>query len=271
MTSEDHVSYRELIKNEFTLRNKKNKSYSLRAFARDLDVSIGYLSMIFNGKRHLSVSGAMQITEKLQWSLPQQAYFVSLLEVENPKTQISKDFAVERIQKIKRDQLSHSQVDLDVFTSISVWYYGAICTLLTMKDFKATTASICKKLNLEKAEVEPALKRLKRLGLVRFEKSRWFATHESLKIKSSPSDAIRFYHRQMLNQAQQALETQNFGERDFSNITLTMDPSQMDLAKKRIIEFQAEMSELLEGKKATELYQLSVQLFKLVNSKENES
>ncbi|MBC7465864.1 MAG: DUF4423 domain-containing protein [Bdellovibrio sp.] len=270
MKPDSHVSYRDLIKEEFAARIKKNKSYSLRAFARDLNISIGYLSMIFNGKRHLSLNGAMQITQRLQWSLPDQAYFVSLLEAENPKTEINKNFANERIQKIKRDHQKYSQVDLDVFTSISVWYYGAIYTLLTMREFKGTVSAISKKLNLQKTDVEVALQCLKRLGFVRVEKAVWHAISDNLKVKSAPSSAIRFYHRQMLDRASKALEEQKFEEREFSNITLTVDPSQIDLAKKKISEFQSEMAQLLEGKKDTELYQLSVQLFKLVNSKENE-
>jgi uncharacterized protein (TIGR02147 family) len=67
----------------------------------------------------------------------------------------------------------------------------------------------------------------------------------------------------MLVLAGNALDEQSFEERDFSNITIAVDPSKLEAAKKKILEFRKEMAQLLEGAEAKELYQMSIQLFKL--------
>lgn len=256
-------SYRDLIKDEFAVRNSKNKFYSLRAFGRDLGVSTSYLSMIFTGKRHPSVPIAVQMSKGLRWDVVQQEYFLCLLELENPKTQVSKELALERIQNLKKHNIKYDNLDLDIFTSMAHWHYPAICTLLTIKDFKGTPEGIGQRLNLDKNEVQAALERLERLGFVRNENNIWFSSHENVRLHGVPSEAIRAYHKDVLALAAKAIEEQSFAERDFSNITVTVDPNNIDQAKKKIIQFQTEMTQLLEGYQPTELYQLSIQLFKL--------
>ncbi|MBC7467044.1 MAG: TIGR02147 family protein [Bdellovibrio sp.] len=256
-------SYRDLIKDEFSVRNSKNKFYSLRAFGRDLGVSTSYLSMIFSGKRHPSVPVAVQMSKGLRWDVVQQEYFLCLLELENPKTQVSKELALERIQNLKKHNIKYDNLDLDIFTSMAHWHYPAICTLLTIKDFKGTPELISRRLNLDLNEVQSALERLQRLGFVKYENDIWMASYENVRLHAVPSEAIRAYHKDVLSLAAEAIDEQSFEERDFSNITVTVDPKTMEQAKKKIIQFQTEMTHLLEGQQASELYQLSIQLFKL--------
>ncbi len=46
----DNTDYIEKVKKEFERRKSKNKSYSLRAYARDLGISPSYLSKLFKYK-----------------------------------------------------------------------------------------------------------------------------------------------------------------------------------------------------------------------------
>jgi len=271
MDFEANRSYRDLIKDEFNNRNKKNKLYSLSSFGRDLGVSRSYLSMVFNGKRHLSAPAALQVCKGLRWNIVQQEYFLCLLEIENPKTEVSKEIAFERIQNLKKHNLKYENLEADIFKIIAHWQYPAICTLLTIKAFQGSVPAIAAKLNLEENEVQLALERLQRLGFVCFENEVWVASQENVRLQSIPSEAVRSYHKQILNLAAQALDTQKFEERDFSNIAVTVDPSKIEQAKKKIIEFQNEMSQLLEGSQPSEVYQLSVQLFKLTQSSEKKA
>jgi transcriptional regulator with XRE-family HTH domain len=54
------------IETEFQLRAKRNPSYSLRSFARDLEVSPSYLSRLFRGKHEISREMAQRILENLK-------------------------------------------------------------------------------------------------------------------------------------------------------------------------------------------------------------
>lgn len=51
---------------EFQKRLEKNERYSLRAFARDLDMDLGHLSRIFSGLRVPRLQTAIELATKLQ-------------------------------------------------------------------------------------------------------------------------------------------------------------------------------------------------------------
>lgn len=257
------MSYRRLLKNAYLERREKNRTYSLRAFARHLGLSPAFVSYVFQEKRHLSPQIAIKIAKKLNWSAQEQKYFLSLIEFENPKTEIGQEAAIEQIRKLNSSKMSIESLEADAFAVMSVWYHNAILILLTMKNKKHTIESIAQRLKLDQLDTEAALHRLKKLNLVRVDGNEWFPTHSLFSVKSSPSSAIRSYHKQMLKMAGEALEQQSFEEREFSNLTITVDPKQLELAKKKIREFTKEMAQLLDGSTASEVYQLSVQLFKL--------
>lgn len=257
------VSYRRLLKSAYLERREKNRTYSLRAFARQLGLSPAFISYVFQEKRHLSPQLAVKVAKKLNWNEQEQKYFLSLIEFENPKTNLSQEVAIEQIRKFNSSKMSMASVEAEAFAAMSVWYHNAILILLTMKNRKHTIQSIAQRLKLDRLDTEAALHRLKKLGLVRVDGNEWTSTHNLMSVKSVPSSAIRSYHKQMLKIAGEALEKQSFEEREFSNLTITVDPNQLELAKKKIREFTKEMAQLLDGSNATEVYQLSVQLFRL--------
>ena len=57
--------YREILKDIFVQRVSNNPSYSLRAFARDLDLSVSYLSEVLTSKKILKATYIDQIILKL--------------------------------------------------------------------------------------------------------------------------------------------------------------------------------------------------------------
>jgi uncharacterized protein (TIGR02147 family) len=260
------VSYRQILKDEFLARKENNRTYSIRAFAKHLELSPSFLSLVFRRKRHLSPEVATKVARKLNWSNQEQKYFLSLIEFENPKTEISRADAIERILKYKDAKVKFASIEADTFAAVSVWYHYAILSLLNTESEKHTTRNIARRFKLEKHEAETALHRLERLGLARLNGDTWSATHRHLQIKSIPSSAIRSYHKQGLGLAAAALDQQSFEERDFSTMTLTMDPAYIQIARSKIQEFQAQMAELVCHSDTKHVYQMSIQLFRLTQS-----
>ena len=62
---ENFHDYTLLLKDELQKRKEKNRSYSLRAFARDLGIGATSLSDLFNGKRKLSPKNVTKVMDKL--------------------------------------------------------------------------------------------------------------------------------------------------------------------------------------------------------------
>lgn len=257
------AGYLHLLKEAYLERKKRNTRYSLRAFARQLDLSPSYVSLLFRGKRHLNPETASETARRLGWNGRQQKYFLSLLRYETALTDSDRELALRQLTRMKNSNLQFSTLEHDVFTLVSNWHYNAILSLLTLKNVRPSTGFIARRLGLEPEAAQAALERLLRLNLVRHERGLWYATSNHLQVKSTPSAAIRRHHQEVLAKAGAALEQQSFDERDFSATTLTVDPARLPEVKKRILEFHKEMALLLEGDSPSEVYQLSLQLFRL--------
>lgn len=59
-------TFKEILKDEYKSRRKRNPSYSLRAFARDLNISHSILSRYFNKNKSLSIVQSVKIGEKIK-------------------------------------------------------------------------------------------------------------------------------------------------------------------------------------------------------------
>ena len=71
-------TYIEYLKSELERRLGQNSSYSLRAFARDLQISPGNLSEIVKGKRPLSKKNAQKIAGSLGLNPIEEEAFLAL-------------------------------------------------------------------------------------------------------------------------------------------------------------------------------------------------
>lgn len=262
------MASKDLLKEELFNRKKKNEAYSLRSFAKTLGVSPTYLSLVFTGQRRLTHPKALSISRKLAWSLPRRKYFTTLAEYETTSSEQDRSFLIKELLKLGQLSRQVPSLDVDKFVVISDWHHGAILTLLTLPKLAATVETIAYRLNITTAECEQALQRLLRLGLVDQDKNlSWQPTHRSIEIKSTPSKAIQIYHKEVLRKAMVAIDQQEFSEREFSNLTFTVDSKNLPIAKKRILEFKQEMQHLLEGENPTSLYQMSIQLFRVDRTK----
>lgn len=59
------MNYHQIIRSEFERRRKKDLFYSLRQFARDLDLTPMHLSYLLRGERGLSKHKALQVAYRL--------------------------------------------------------------------------------------------------------------------------------------------------------------------------------------------------------------
>ena len=63
-----------------------------------------------------------------------------------------------------------------------------------------------------------------------------------------------------------AVDDQPLEERNITGITMSIDPKKLPEAKSRVNNFMEELMEFLEDGDRSEVYQLSTQLFKLINT-----
>jgi uncharacterized protein (TIGR02147 family) len=81
---------------------------------------------------------------------------------------------------------------------------------------------------------------------------------------------LKKHHEQSLDLAKESLFRDDVKKRDFTTVTMAIDPKKLSMAKERIRKFEDELSDLLESGHRTEVYRLSMQLFPLSKVEDQE-
>lgn len=167
-------------------------------------------------------------------------------------------------------RLDYEALSVDQFKVISDWYHFAILSLIETKDFRNGRRWIAKRFGIRIDEVKKALNRLIRLGLIREDENGKLLPHAPRYMTSDEVRdlSVRKSHALNLDLARKSLETDDIDQRDFSALTMAINPKKMKEAKEKIRRFLDEMSLLLETDPKTEVYKLCIQLIPLTKGGE---
>ncbi len=265
-----YQEYRMFLRDTFDRRRTNNKSYSLRAYARDLDLSPPQLSCVLRGKKGLSFASAKRVATNLGLCKTDQERFQLLVEKEDARSADKRTTALHQIRK-GADTGKFLELKLDTYRLVSDWYHYSILELTAIPRVSITPVSVAHMLGLTTVVAKDAIARLSRLGLLKKDGKRWIKTETHLTTTDGvPSEAIRETSRQLLQKAIYALEQQPLDERDFSTVTFAINPEKLPDAKRIIAAFRRQMIGLLETPPQSELYCLAVQLFRLTQDSNND-
>ncbi len=242
---------KDILLNELATRRNRNALYSMRAFARDLNLGLGSLSEVLSGKRDLSKNNLVKVLQNIELK-PEQKDFLLRKQAPPPKS----------------PEALHQLLLEDQFKLISDWYYLAILNLAKLKKNKAAPPWIATRLNIEVYLCIEALERLQRLNLLKIEKNRLVRTSQPLTTSSDlPSTAIRKHHSQNLMLAEKSLHRDPMHLREFGSVTMPVNLKNLPKLKSLLLKTRKKAADLLEDDKATEVYTLSFQLFPLTSAK----
>lgn len=238
--------FRSLLESRFDELRAQYPNYSLRRFAKELDQNPAALSQIFSGKRKVSPKFAFKIGEKL--GLPRVQF-----------EKLTKSFQADiGSLDYNRVSISPSQYDL-----VAEWQYYAILCLLETRDFKSDLAWIAQRLKISPTLAKTSIQRLERLGLLsRDEAGQLHLNQVNLTTSDGTKNlALRHRHEKNLEQARQSLLLDAVESRDFSFVTMAIDPDKIPEARRKIRQFLNSMSEFLESGTKSEVYEVCVQMF----------
>ncbi len=259
--------YTDILKSALEERMAANSSYSLRAFARDIGVQASNLSNIFNGKKGLSESKALEICEKLGLSDKESCHFCDLVNLRHAKSNLKRNMAKTRLQEYyTQDQVKI--VKEDVFKVIADWYHYAILELITVADFQSDAKWIAKKLGITSFQASEAVSRLERLELIEIVDGIISSTGIQLETTSGiASKSIKKLNKQLIEKAQIAVTNQNVDERHISTLTAAISSDDVKEYGALIEKFKSEINYLAnkknQNKKPDNVYCLAMQFFNL--------
>lgn len=211
----------------------KNPKFSLRAYAKKLDVSPSMLSEVINGRKRISLSMANKISQSLNFSKKEDEYFRLIAEKETCKSIERKSEIEEKILTLTKSKNLSIDLNVDSFSLIKESYHFAILELLTLKNLKFDINELSRKLDITPIQFKLGLERLKRLGLIAFKDGRPYKIKNvSLNVSSEERNrALQHYHDSMLDKTKDFLKEQQPSERYVGSETLVIDEDHIEEAK----------------------------------------
>ncbi|MEN9722681.1 MAG: hypothetical protein RJB38_667 [Pseudomonadota bacterium] len=263
----DYSDPQSYLRDVLASKRQKNPSFSARAWAAQMGFSGHSLLMFFlTGRRQIRAAHVPKLLKGLKLSEDEARYFQALVHFASAKSTTEKEIFEGLLRQIHPEE-KFSHVDLERFRLISSWLHMALLEMTQLEGFQADPAWIAKRLDgkATKHQIAEALERLQNLGLLKeTEEGRLVKTHARLTTPSDrPSQAIREHHRQVLELAIESIESQSVDERVLNSCAMAIDVSKLDQAKALISEFRSKMAALMESPNAGEVYELSVQFFRL--------
>lgn len=255
--------YLEILQREFEKKKEKNPRYSLRVFARHLDIDHSTLSQIFSRKRGISEKLATKIVGNLTLTHHEKQKFLTSVDTCFARAKKKKAAAAEKLSQITK--FSNSVViHHDPLNTINHWRHVAIYELVSTK--RATTVNqLVEILKLSVEQASTIVKQLCDLKILENTNGTLAATASSVQtLNDIPSDAIVKYHASIAEKAAHSVTTQHVLEREFQNLVISFSKEQMDGAKQMIRDFMSEFStKYYNESPSTEIYSLAVNFFSL--------
>jgi uncharacterized protein (TIGR02147 family) len=247
------------LQTRFLELQTKNPSFSLRAFAKKLDLSPSALSELLRGHRHGSRKLAMRLAGRLLLDPQETHELLKHFDEKKPRPTANQG-------AFTGDAQDYLKLTADQFQLISEWVHYAILSLIETQSFKSDADWIATRLGVSSSKVQACLELLLRLGLI--EKSEAGQLARTFAKIHTPDDvfnmSLQKAHIADMELAKEALVSLPVELRDFTSVTLPTSPERMPEIKKLIRRFRDEATKLLESTpNKTEVYQMSVYLYPL--------
>lgn len=261
------ITFEKILNTSFEKRLKKNPSYSLRAFARDIGVTSSNLSKAMNGQRGFAKDTLQTMSIRLGLNTEETQLFKSLCESKFAKSKKAKQEAAE---KLKQALLYNVKIADDKVALISDWYHMAILALMCTSGFKSNIKWIADRLLIHEKIATQAVERLMSLGVVSEVNGQWETTGNLfVDPKGIPSAAVKEFHHQVLKKADDAIDMQGLDDREIASVVFPFSKSKMKEAKERIKKFREDFSlEFSEGNNE-EVYGLTMHFFQISQNNNN--
>ncbi|WP_415063075.1 TIGR02147 family protein [Bdellovibrio sp.] len=248
MDNSKKVPYFVIKLNEaFRLKKQKNKSFSLRAFAKCLSMNPGTLSAVLKGKRTISIVDAKTAVSVLNLSATEKAEFL----------------------KSVGDRLSYIddsyQVDPKEYKVLfEEWEYFVLLAFLRKDSEGYGEMEISSRGGFSLERTRECLEFLKKMGLVEMVSEKWRRVHRNIhSTHDVPSSSVRKAHEHALTMAMKKLDLP-VAVRDYSFLNINLDEKQFKKYKRLALKFRNDVFSLDSASTNGEVYRVSIQCFPLL-------
>lgn len=258
---------RSFLQDEFQRRVTANSQYSLRSFARDLDITLSRISEVFSSGAGISLQTAQKVALRLGMSEHEKEFFELLVQSQYGRNKDVRQSATLKINNhiAKKNFQYLKESDGGI---LSQWYYLPLLEVLTINK-EPDLAVLAKNFNIESDQLNRAVTHLEEKGFItKASHGRWVKTMPYIQVESStPAKLIREYHLQLLKKAAEAVEGQKIENRKFLTSVFGVKKENLQEARRELERISQDFTKKYASEEASDcVYCVSLQFFQLDQS-----
>lgn len=221
------------------------------------------LSMFLTGKRPFTRRAVDSLVGYFAWTDLQRLRVEDLVRLRLKQAPTATLQPEEKFSKTRVNQ--QLMLDPQQFSLVSNWYRLPLFLLLSSFERFPGFHYLDRKLRgkVSVAQIMQSTYALEKLGFIKRTGSSVSTNIQPYVNFSSdtPNHHLKEFHRGMLSRAMEAIDEQPVAQREFKNLTLSMDPSRVPEAKQVIDEFIHSFNEHFKNDHSKDICQVSVQMF----------
>lgn len=255
----DQPYYISKLKEQFSLKQKSNPHYSLRAYARDLDIHPATLSQILKGNRGLPLKNSARVLSALKLDTSEKSLFLdSFIKTRSSLNSI-------RIEPMK-DQMILNESHYKI---IAEWEHYAVIELFELDHFEVTVETVAEMLGISHLRSEVVIENLLLGGLLSRD-PKGSLVRQCSNIRTTEdlrNQALVDSHIESMKMGIEKIKELDVELRDFSSNTFAADVHRLPEAKAIIREFRQKMAALFNQGEKNGVFQVCIQLYPLTTVK----
>jgi uncharacterized protein (TIGR02147 family) len=235
-----------LLNQIYEEKKKVNPRFSIRSFARLIEVDQSLLTKVLKGQRSLSSENARRCLE--------------ILKADQVAVKLN---PIKKIKKINFQKLNDS-----MFEMISDWEYFAVLEMFHLKDVTISEDFVSQKMGLTLERATQILKILLDTNFIKRSQNSYILSSGDTSwapgINERTSEAKKNLQKKLLQKSIASLDADPLEIRDHSSVTLAIKKSELPLLKTTLKDVRRQLTEMFQKSgDFDEVYQITISLFPL--------
>jgi uncharacterized protein (TIGR02147 family) len=240
-----YTDYRSYLRDFYEFRKNSQRGYSYRNFSKVAGfTSPNILKLVIDGERNISNESTSKFIKALGLKGQMAEYFMTLVRMNQSKSDGDKEYFFGILQKLT-PQAKRRDLKAENLKYVSHWLFPVLRELVSLPDFKNDPYWISRRLRGKATigDIGQALQFLQKEGFVEKTEDGLLKPKDNMIFSDDEvkSLAIRSYHRQMLEQAKESLESVSIEEREFGALTCILPEESLEELKYKLKNFRRDL------------------------------
>ncbi|MGA2508273.1 MAG: TIGR02147 family protein [Chitinispirillaceae bacterium] len=271
-----YTDYRTFLADYYCHHKAENPAFSYQLLSDKAGFSNrGFIFNVITGKKNLSRSSAVKLSQALRLTAREADYFDNLVSFNQAKNLRERNYFFDKINAIKSNRQGSAAVRetrKEQYEFYAAWYISVVRSLIDMHRFKDDYQWLAKNVYppIKPKEAKKAVLLLEKLGMIRKQKDGYYKVAD--KTITAGKEIMQLgllnFQVQTTELAKKALQELPKDRRNISGLTLGISKKTYDSICAEIETFQSRLLAMAEAdNEADNVYQLNFHFFPVSNVK----